>query len=84
MFPLIFGKLGITEILIILIIVVIFFGGKKIPELMRGMGRGVREFKEALDGKPDEERPAERQENPAERQADAAGRQESRNEENGK
>lgn len=52
MYPLIFGKIGITEILILLVLVVIFFGGKKIPELMRGMGRGVREFKDAIDGKP--------------------------------
>lgn len=42
--PLFLGKIGLTEILVILLIVVIFFGGKKIPELMRGMGRGVREF----------------------------------------
>ena len=37
--PLFLGKIGLTEILVILLIVVIFFGGKKIPELMRGMGR---------------------------------------------
>lgn len=47
--PLFLGKIGLTEILVILLIVVIFFGGKKIPELMRGMGRGVREFKDAMD-----------------------------------
>ena len=41
--PLFLGKIGLTEILVILLIVVIFFGGKKIPELMRGMGRGVME-----------------------------------------
>jgi len=46
--PLFLGKIGLTEILVILLIVVIFFGGKKIPELMRGMGRGVREFKDAM------------------------------------
>lgn len=43
--PLFLGKIGL---LVILLIVVIFFGGKKIPELMRGMGRGVREFKDAM------------------------------------
>ena len=48
MHPLFLGKIGLTEILVILLIVVIFFGGKKIPELMRGMGRGVREFKDAM------------------------------------
>ena len=46
--PLFLGKIGLTEILVILLIVVLFFGGKKIPELMRGMGRGVREFKDAM------------------------------------
>lgn len=55
MYPLFLGKLGMTEILIILVIVVIFFGGKKIPELMRGMGRGVREFKDAIENKPVDE-----------------------------
>ncbi|WP_418990878.1 twin-arginine translocase TatA/TatE family subunit [Alistipes sp.] len=47
--PLFLGKIGLTEILVILLIVVIFFGGRKIPELMRGMGRGVKEFKDAMD-----------------------------------
>ena len=41
------GPLGFNEILIILIIVLLLFGGKKIPELMRGLGRGVREFNDA-------------------------------------
>ena len=43
------GVLGTNEIIIILIIVLLMFGGKKIPELMRGLGRGVREFKDAKD-----------------------------------
>ncbi|MDQ6608899.1 MAG: twin-arginine translocase TatA/TatE family subunit [Bacteroidota bacterium] len=41
------GPLGFNEILIILIIVLLLFGGKKIPELMRGLGKGVREFNDA-------------------------------------
>lgn len=41
------GPLGFNEILIIMIIVLLLFGGKKIPELMRGLGRGVREFNDA-------------------------------------
>lgn len=41
--------LGLNEILIILAIVLLLFGAKKIPELMRGVGRGLREFKEAKD-----------------------------------
>jgi sec-independent protein translocase protein TatA len=41
------GKLGLTEILVILVIVVLLFGGKKIPELMKGLGTGIKEFKNA-------------------------------------
>ena len=41
------GPLGFNEIMVILIIVLLLFGGKKIPELMRGLGRGVREFNDA-------------------------------------
>ena len=41
------GPLGFNEILIILVIVLLLFGGKKIPELMRGLGRGMREFNDA-------------------------------------
>ena len=43
------GKLGWTEIILIAFVVLLLFGGKKIPELMRGLGRGVREFKDAKD-----------------------------------
>ena len=41
------GVLGTNEIIIILVIVLLLFGGKKIPELMRGIGKGVREFNDA-------------------------------------
>ena len=41
------GSLGVTEILIILAIVLLLFGGQKIPELMKGLGSGVKEFKNA-------------------------------------
>lgn len=44
------GKLGATEIIIILVVILLFFGGKKIPELMRGLGRGMKEFKDASRG----------------------------------
>jgi sec-independent protein translocase protein TatA len=40
-------SLGWNEILLILVLVLLLFGGKKIPELMRGLGRGVREFNDA-------------------------------------
>lgn len=41
------GNLGATEILMILFIVLLLFGAKKIPELARGLGKGIREFKDA-------------------------------------
>jgi sec-independent protein translocase protein TatA len=44
------GKIGTTEIILILAVVLLFFGGKKIPEMMRGLGRGVKEFKDASKG----------------------------------
>ena len=44
---LLFG-LGMQEILIIALIVLLLFGGKKIPELMRGLGKGVKSFKEGM------------------------------------
>lgn len=46
----ILGGLGAPEIIIILIIILLMFGGKKIPELMRGLGRGVKDFKDASKG----------------------------------
>jgi sec-independent protein translocase protein TatA len=42
--------LGGTEIAVILVIVLLLFGGKKIPELMRGLGKGIKEFKDGKDG----------------------------------
>lgn len=41
------GFFGGQEIIIILVIVLIFFGGRKIPELMKGLGKGMKEFKDA-------------------------------------
>jgi sec-independent protein translocase protein TatA len=43
--------LGMQELLIILAIAALFFGGKKIPELAKGLGKGIREFKQASEGK---------------------------------
>ncbi|MFI3305538.1 MAG: twin-arginine translocase TatA/TatE family subunit [Rikenellaceae bacterium] len=42
------GGVGFQEIVIIMLIVLLFFGGKKIPELMRGLGQGVRSFKDGV------------------------------------
>ena len=41
------GALGATEIILIIAVVLLLFGGKKIPELMRGLGQGISEFKKA-------------------------------------
>lgn len=47
---LLFGNLGVGEIVIIALVVLLFFGGKKIPELMKGLGKGVKSFKEGVNG----------------------------------
>ena len=44
------GSLGAPEIIIIALVVLLLVGGKKIPELMRGIGKGVRSFKEGING----------------------------------
>ena len=41
------GRMGPTEWIVILIVVLLLFGGKKIPELMKGLGSGIKEFKNA-------------------------------------
>lgn len=51
---LLFG-LGMQEILVIALIVLLFFGGKKIPELMKGLGKGVKSFKEGMQEITDED-----------------------------
>ena len=54
--------LGATELILIAVVILLMFGGKKLPELMRGLGKGVNEFKQAKDGYPAEKevvKPAE-------------------------
>ena len=48
------GNLGTGEIIIIAIVVLLLFGGKKIPELMRGLGKGVKSFKDGVNGLEDD------------------------------
>ena len=43
--------IGTTEIVVILLVVLLLFGGKKIPELMHGIGKGVKSFKDGVNGK---------------------------------
>ena len=45
---LLFGNLGTTELIVILVVVLLLFGGRKIPELMHGIGKGVRSFKKGM------------------------------------
>lgn len=45
---LLIGGVGTSEILLIVFVLLLLFGGKKLPELMRGMGRGIRDFKDAV------------------------------------
>ncbi len=47
------GIIGPWQIVIILVIVLLLFGGKKIPELMKGLGKGIREFKDGVNPKED-------------------------------
>lgn len=48
------NNIGIAEILVILLILLLLFGGRKIPELMKGLGKGVKSFKEGMNGKDDD------------------------------
>lgn len=49
-----FGFVGGTQVIIILVVVLLLFGGKKIPELMKGLGSGIKEFKNASKEEPNE------------------------------
>lgn len=51
-----FGSLGIWEILLIFLIIAFLFGGKKLPDLGRGLGEGIRNFKKAISRDKDSER----------------------------
>ncbi|MEF9931950.1 MAG: twin-arginine translocase TatA/TatE family subunit [Bacteroidales bacterium] len=51
---LIFGNFGAGEIILIALVVLLLFGGKKIPELMKGIGKGVRSFKDGVKGIEDD------------------------------
>ncbi len=51
---LLFGSFGAGEVVVIALIVLLLFGGKKIPELMKGIGKGVKSFKDGVKGIEDE------------------------------
>ena len=50
------GGIGTGEIILIVLAILLLFGGKKLPELMRGMGKGVKEFKDAMNEPSDEKK----------------------------
>lgn len=60
-YPLIFG-LGVWEIVLIVLVIILIFGGAKIPELMKGLGKGVKSFKEGLKEGDTDSRPEDREE----------------------
>jgi len=48
-----FGSLGVTELLLILVIVIVIFGASKLPQLGKGLGEGISNFRDGLKGKDD-------------------------------
>jgi sec-independent protein translocase protein TatA len=55
----ILGMIGPWQIILIVVVVLLLFGGKKIPELMKGIGQGAREFKKGLSGEAEDEKKKE-------------------------
>lgn len=53
---LLFAGIGLQEIIIIALVVLLLFGGKKIPELMNGLGKGVKSFKDGMNDKTPQEK----------------------------
>ena len=56
--------LGTWEIILIVLVMLLIFGGKKIPELMRGLGKGVRSFKDGMNGKDESSEGEKKDEQP--------------------
>ncbi len=63
-----FGSIGMPELLIILLVVLLLFGAKRLPELARGLGKGIREFKDATKHVENEFKELERGEQDREKQ----------------
>lgn len=54
--------IGTWEIILIVLVILLIFGGKKIPELMRGIGKGIKSFKDGVNGKEEETKEEVKQE----------------------
>ena len=61
-----FRNMGPMELIIIFLIVVLLFGGRKIPEIAKGLGKGIRDFKGALNGTEEDGKALKKPENPGE------------------
>ncbi len=59
------GPIGVTELVLIFVILLLIFGGRKIPELARGLGAGIRHFKDSLQGEGEQEQEKQEQEKKA-------------------
>jgi sec-independent protein translocase protein TatA len=57
-------NLGPMELIIILLIVLLLFGGRKIPEIAKGLGKGIRDFKDAMNSNGSEDKSLKKPENP--------------------
>jgi len=64
-FAYIFGNIGAKEIILIVLVIILLFGAKKIPELMKGLGSGIKEFKDATKEEPKKDSNKENTDNPA-------------------
>ncbi len=63
--------LGTWEIILIVLVILLIFGGKKIPELMRGLGKGVKSFKDGVNGKEEEKDEKSKEENSKEEKSNS-------------
>lgn len=66
------GGLGATELLLIVVVILLLFGGRKIPELMRSLGEGIREFKKASRGESGDEASRTREKSEGDKLREAA------------
>lgn len=63
--------LGTWEIILIALVILLIFGGKKIPELMRGLGKGLRSFKDGMNGKDEADKTEEQKKDTSKEETDA-------------